>query len=295
MSSVEELGNQAYQKAVFGDFKGAVSILDKAITKFPRDARLYNNRCYCYFRLQDYKRALSEAEYMTREFTTYSKGYFRKAEIYIELKKYTEAETVLNEILKLDPECEEAKFQLSEVQIMLLCKNGKYSVHDAIRALQLNEYNTSQAKRFLEIGGLNGANSYNKNDIYYSDEEIDEPSTSGAAAKVVEANEYDPYTDPSNPFDSSSIWVGNVTKKITQEKLKPIFSKYGKIKGEIIVQHQNFCAFVNYTESKMAALAMKKFPQNFPMEDTALVIRYPDNAKSNHMMLRGKKNGIKIK
>lgn len=45
----------------------------------------------------------------------------------------------------------------------------------------------------------------------------------------------------------------------------------------------------------MAALAMKKFPQNFPMEDTALVIRYPDNAKSNHMMLRGKKNGIKIK
>lgn len=50
---------------------------------------------------------------------------------------------MLNEILKLDPECEEAKFQLSEVQIMLLCKNGKYSVHDAIRALQLNEYNTS--------------------------------------------------------------------------------------------------------------------------------------------------------
>ncbi|KAG8287482.1 hypothetical protein J6590_036350 [Homalodisca vitripennis] len=39
-----------------------------------------------------------------------------------------------------------------------------------------------QAKAFLEVGGLNGANSYDKNDIYYSDEEVEEPSTSTAAA-----------------------------------------------------------------------------------------------------------------
>jgi len=295
MGTVEELGNQAYQKALFQDFKGAIAILDKAIAKYPRDPRLYNNRCYCYFRLKEFKSALSEAEYMIKEFPSYPKGYFRKAEVFIELKKYREAELVLHEILKLDPKCQEARFHLSEVQIMLLCNNGKFSVHDAIRALQLTNYNTAQAKQFLEVGGLKGANSYDKSDIYYSDEETDEPSISGAIAKSTEETEYDPYTDPNNPFNCNSIWVGNVTKKITQEKLKPLFSKYGKIKGEIIVQHQNYCAFVNYTDAKMAATAMKKFPQNLPMEDTTLVIRYPDNAKSSNMMFGGKKNGIKIK
>lgn len=56
MSTLEELGSQAYQKALWNDFKGAIAILDKAISKYPHDARLYNNRCYCYSRLKDYKR-----------------------------------------------------------------------------------------------------------------------------------------------------------------------------------------------------------------------------------------------
>uniref|UniRef100_A0A1B6F632 RRM domain-containing protein n=1 Tax=Cuerna arida TaxID=1464854 RepID=A0A1B6F632_9HEMI len=296
MSTLEELGNQAYQKALWNDFKGAITILDKAIAKYPRDPRLYNNRCYSYCRLKDYKSALSEAEFMVKEFPSFSKGYYRKAEILIEMKRYIEAELVLHEILKLEPNCQEAKFLLSEVQLMLLCSGGKYSVHDSIRALQLTNFNTEQAKAFLEVGGMKGANSYDKNDIYYSDEELEEPSTSSApVAKVTtEEGEYDPYVDPSNPFKSNSIWVGNVTKKITEDSIKPIFSKFGKIKS-IIVQHQNFCAFVNYMEPSMAANAMKKFQQNYPVADTVLVIRYPDNAKANAMMFGNKKNGIKIK
>ncbi|KAG8287481.1 hypothetical protein J6590_091495 [Homalodisca vitripennis] len=99
---------------------------------------------------------------------------------------------------------------------------------------------------------------------------------------------------PSNPFKSNSIWVGNVTKSITEDLIKPLFSKFGKIKS-IIVQHQNFCAFVNYMEPSMAANAMKKFHQHYPIADTFLVIRYPDNAKANAMMFGNKKNGIKIK
>ncbi|XP_046667240.1 uncharacterized protein LOC124358985 isoform X2 [Homalodisca vitripennis] len=265
--------------------------------------------------------ALSEAEFMVKEFPSFSKGYYRKAEILIEMKRYIEAELVLNEILKLEPDCQEAKFLLSEVQIMLLCGGGRYSVHDSIRALKLTNFNAEQAKAFLEVGGLNGANSYDKNDIYYSDEEVEEPSTSTAAAAAAvlakpqavvtkpqavvtkpqavvvtptEEGEYDPYVDPSNPFKSNSIWVGNVTKSITEDLIKPLFSKFGKIKS-IIVQHQNFCAFVNYMEPSMAANAMKKFHQHYPIADTFLVIRYPDNAKANAMMFGNKKNGIKIK
>lgn len=67
--------------------------------------------------------------------------------------------------------------------------------------------------------------------------------------------------------------------------------RYGKIKS-IVVQHQNFCAFVNYMDHQGATLAMKKFPQNMAMEDTNLVIRFPDNA-SNKGATLGKKSAKK--
>ncbi|KAG8287484.1 hypothetical protein J6590_036352 [Homalodisca vitripennis] len=60
MNTLVELGNQAYQKALWNDFKGAITILDKAIAKYPRDPRLYNNRCYSYCRLKDFKRSVEK-------------------------------------------------------------------------------------------------------------------------------------------------------------------------------------------------------------------------------------------
>lgn len=56
MSTLEEIGNQAYQKAMWNDFKGAIALLDKAIKRWPKDARLYNNRSYCHCKLKDYKK-----------------------------------------------------------------------------------------------------------------------------------------------------------------------------------------------------------------------------------------------
>lgn len=56
MSTLEEMGNQAYQKALWNDYKGSIAILNKAIIKYPHDPRLYNNRCFCYLRIKDYKK-----------------------------------------------------------------------------------------------------------------------------------------------------------------------------------------------------------------------------------------------
>lgn len=56
MSTLDEMGNQAYQKAMWNDFRGAITLLDTAIKRYPRDVRLYNNRSYCYFKLKDYKK-----------------------------------------------------------------------------------------------------------------------------------------------------------------------------------------------------------------------------------------------
>lgn len=299
MSTVEELGNQAYKKALFQDFQGAISILDRAISKFPCDPRLYNNRSYCYFKLKDYKNALTDAEFMVNKFPSYSKSYYRKAEALIELGKCKEAELALRECLQLEPKCEEVRFLLSEVQITILCSTGEYWVQDAVRALKLTDHDTAKAAQFLKVGGRKGTNSYSASEIYQSDEEVDAQSTSAFSNSARSTNdpEYDPYTDPSNPLNCCSIWVGNVTKRVTIDRLKAIFGKYGKFKGDIIV-HQNSCAFVNYTDPRMAATAMKKFPQHYPVEDTFLVIRYPlNNTKVNHtnLVTSGKKSCIKIR
>lgn len=61
--------------------------------------------------------------------------------------------------------------------------------------------------------------------------------------------------------------------------LKNFGFRYGKIKS-IIVQQQNSCAFVNYTNPTMAATAMVNFPRKMPVEDTFLIIRFPENVKA---------------
>ncbi|XP_023676358.1 uncharacterized protein [Paramormyrops kingsleyae] len=55
-------------------------------------------------------------------------------------------------------------------------------------------------------------------------------------------------------------------------------SGFGEIES-IRVLHERFCAFVNFRNSNMAALAMEKL-QGVEIEDTKLVIRYPDRQRA---------------
>lgn len=262
MGSVDDLGHLSYQKAVWDDYQGAIDILNIAISKFPNDARLYNNRCYCYCHLRDFKRALQDADYLVKAFPKYIKSHYRRGEVFYLLRNYEEAETEFKEVLLNHPTCEEAKYRVKECQLLQVQQVGCHRFV-AMKALQMTG-GTYQAKQLLE----SGASKYiaNEEEIYYSDEEVS-PDT--------ETYTGDPYTDPRNLMNSKTLWVGNVTKKVTEEKLKRIFKQYGQILS-IVVQYKNFCAFVNYTSPEMASNAMQKFEQNTPVGDTKLVIRFPD-------------------
>jgi tetratricopeptide (TPR) repeat protein len=56
MDSLEELGRKAYHKQIFGDYKGAITIYNTAIKKYPKDSRLLNNRCLCYIEMKEFKK-----------------------------------------------------------------------------------------------------------------------------------------------------------------------------------------------------------------------------------------------
>ncbi|XP_075210985.1 uncharacterized protein LOC142318298 isoform X2 [Lycorma delicatula] len=286
--SLEDMGKQAYQKANWNDFKGAIEILNKAIKKFPKDARLYNNRSYCYCKLKEYNKSLEDANIMINLFPNYTKSYYRKGEALVGLNKLSEAENCFKKVLALDSSCDEARGQLLDVQLKLLCMDDRYSRREAEKALKLSDYNRKEAEHILSTS--NSSFGYTEPDIYYSDEEIMEEACV-VYNKLKGDIVGDPYRNPSNPFHCASIWVGNVTKCITEDVLKPIFSKYGKVKN-IVVQHQHYCAFVNYFEPSMASKAMKLFPPEGKfVKDTNIVIRYPDSAIKNNLCL--KKNGIK--
>lgn len=266
MSTAEELGDLSYQKANWNDFQGAIDVLNTAVSKFPHDARLYNNRCYCYCRLKDFNNALKDANHMVKFFPNYIKSHYRRGDVLFGLKDYVEAENEFRKVLALDPDCEEAKTQLLECQIQQVQEVGCYRFV-ALEALQMTS-GVYQAKQFIESGGAKYI--ANEVEIYFSDEEVLETTPPGSESAA------DPYTDPRNLMNSKTLWVGNITKNVTEEMLKHIFKQYGQVKS-IVLQHKKYCAFVNYTSPTMATNAMRRFEQNTPIADTKLIIRFPDN------------------
>ncbi|XP_022202331.2 uncharacterized protein LOC111059040 [Nilaparvata lugens] len=272
--SLEDLGQQAYQRAeVFGDHKGAVEILNKAIGKYPDDERLYNNRSCGYLKLGLFEQALADATYMVRKFPNNVKSHFRRGEALLSMKKPMEAEKCFQEARRLDPKNEEILQKLRDVQTdRLKCFNGKqWHIWHVHKAIALAEFDMKIAAHLLENGAVESEADF---EIYYSDEEEEVPSKP-PTRYVTRPN--DPLSDPRNIYNSPSVWIGNVTTKYTEAHLRKVFSEYGKIKS-LFLQHKNFCCFVNYFEPAMATKAMKAF-QSEKCPDKNLIVKFPDSAK----------------
>ncbi|PSN52404.1 hypothetical protein C0J52_03153 [Blattella germanica] len=281
MDNLEDLGIKAYQKHVWGDYEGALAIYNVAIQKYPRDSRLLNNRCCCYMELKEFESAMEDAENMIRLFPLNSKSYYRKGEILFYLKRYIEAEEAFRKVLTMQPDCEDARQQLLEAQVMQLCKSG-YDKNQALKALRLTLSDTSpianveDARNILKFGAINYKAEDSETDyVYYSD---DEDSSKNVITTHEKVN--DPLMDPSNPLKSNSLWVGNITEQVTEKKMKEMFSKYGKILS-IYVYHFNYCAFINYTDHVAPGKAMKAL-QGASLDGKKILIKFPDSATQSH-------------
>lgn len=278
MDSLEELGRKAYQKQIWGDYIGAITIYTTAIKKYPKDPRPLNNRCLCYIEMKDFKKAMEDAELMIRLFPKHTKSYYRKGEILAALKRYIEAEESYSKVLSLDPKCEEAKRALLDVQAMQLCALG-YKKEHALKALNLtidsNTHcaNVEDAENILKYGTseiFSQGSSVDDDVVYYSDDEN--------ACNIIkqDSSEYDPLTDPSNPLKSCSLWVGFITELVTKKELEDLFSKYGKILS-VYIYVATHCAFINYTDHIAPGKAMKALQGKF-IGGKNILIKFPDSA-----------------
>ncbi|GLH04285.1 Protein split ends [Gryllus bimaculatus] len=265
MDGIEEIGKKAYQKQMWGAYEEAITLYSDAIKRHSNDARLLNNRCMCYLELKDYKRAMDDAENMILLFPQNKKSYFRKGEVLMNMEKYSQAEEAFKLVLKLEPRCEEAIRHILEVQTLELSKQTKYTKKNIIRALRMTN-DVEQAEKLLKSGKFNAIMQELDEAVYYSEEEDDKSE-----------NEYDVFLDPSNPLGSTSLWVGNLTKEVTEQTLKNLFGKYGRLKS---LKSNGQYAFINYFDAVGPAKAMKNL-QGTIVGSKNIIIKFPDSSKKS--------------
>lgn len=236
-ASLTEKGIKLVQE---GQYAQAASMFTEAIKCDPKDYRFFGNRSYCYYCLEQYPQALADAERSIQLAPDWPKGYFRKGSALMGMKRYSEAEKAMEQVLKLDKDCEEAVNNLFNCKVLQLMELGFEEVQSV---LLLDRFSTVQ-------GVL----------AYYSE-----------AAKAAGSTDSS-VVQPGTPCQS--LWVGNVTTELTEKHLRDLFKMYGEIES-IRVLHERFCAFVNFRDASMAARAMEKL-NGHCIENTRLVVRYPD-------------------
>lgn len=130
---MDELGTSACILATFGRHKEAIETINIALWKYPNDKRLYNNRCSSFIQLREFDKALADAEYLTKNFPDFVKGYVRKAEVLTSLKRYQEAEKVYRKTLDL-VEDEEIHLRYLQVQLFQIINSG-FDAYSSYKAL----------------------------------------------------------------------------------------------------------------------------------------------------------------
>ncbi|KAJ8404916.1 hypothetical protein AAFF_G00333030 [Aldrovandia affinis] len=221
-----------------GQYSEAVSKFTEAIRYNPNDYRFFGNRSYCYACLDQYASALSDAERSIQLAPDWPKGYFRKGSALMGMKRYREAEKAMEQVLRLDKDCEEARNDLFNCRVLQLMELG---FDEPQSVLLLEKFTTVQAVL--------------------------------SSPEVAKVEDLDPLQDQSGT-PCPSLWVGNVTVDLTEKQLRDLFKTCGEI-DSIRVLHASFCAFVNFKNTNMAARALETL-QGKEIEKTRLVIRYPD-------------------
>uniref|UniRef100_A0A3B4B0W6 Uncharacterized protein n=1 Tax=Periophthalmus magnuspinnatus TaxID=409849 RepID=A0A3B4B0W6_9GOBI len=106
--------------AAAGDYKMAVKYFTDAIKYNPTEYRLFGNRAFCFERMQEYEKSLSDAQLSLSMSPGWVRGLFRKGRALAGLKRYEEAACAFMEIIELNGSSPEAAQELMNVQISQL-------------------------------------------------------------------------------------------------------------------------------------------------------------------------------
>jgi len=118
-------GNELFKQ---GKYPEAIAKYEEAMKRDPKAHLPYSNRAACYQKLMEWQLALKDAEKCVEMEPSFVKGWSRKASIHVYLKEFHKALDAYNEILKIEPENEEAKAQIEHVLQMVNQSNASGEV-----------------------------------------------------------------------------------------------------------------------------------------------------------------------
>jgi len=93
-------GNQFFAA---GDYVKAVAAYNKAIKADPENGVLYSNRAAAFIHLQKEVKAIKDADQAIALKPDWAKGYFRKGNALVALRRWDEAIEVLTKSLEIEP------------------------------------------------------------------------------------------------------------------------------------------------------------------------------------------------
>jgi tetratricopeptide (TPR) repeat protein len=111
--ALKEEGNEYYKK---GDAKSGIDYLSRAIALHPTNKVYYSNRVLMYLKIKDYGKALEDCQKI-RELdpvSRYIKGHYVRGLVLYNMKKYKNAASAFQTVIKINPSFKEAIKRLDE-------------------------------------------------------------------------------------------------------------------------------------------------------------------------------------
>ncbi|KAK3554412.1 hypothetical protein QTP70_023054 [Hemibagrus guttatus] len=257
------LGNKYAQT---GNLDMAVKYFTDAIKHNPQEAKLFGNRSFCYEKMQQYEKALIDADIALSLNHSWIKGLYRKGKALVGLKRYYEACLTYKEVLKLDSSCTDAAQELMRVQIMQLMDMG-YTREQSSNALIIH----GTVEKALEaLSGLHGNMAAVEERVFPERN----PQPAKVPLRTVSQNPPKVNTAVSPAPELFPVWVGDLVPALTELRLNELFSNFGPVHSARLLSTRR-CAFINYTNKEHSERAIKEM-HGFRIAGTCLAVRYPD-------------------
>jgi len=106
-------GNQAFQK---GNNQEAIKCYSKAVEIDPKNHVYYTNRATAYANIEDWEKCLSDSDKAVSLKPDWVKGYFRKGQALVGLKRYEEGYQAYRRAVDLDPKNEDITARMKEAE-----------------------------------------------------------------------------------------------------------------------------------------------------------------------------------
>nr|XP_023687199.1 uncharacterized protein LOC111853954 isoform X1 [Paramormyrops kingsleyae] len=273
-----QLANAANSLAGIGDYVQAVKYFTDAIKFNPKEYRLFGNRSFCYEKMQQYDKSLTDAEISLTMNPNWIKGFYRKGRALTGLKRYGEALLVFKEVLKQDSSSSDAAQELMKVQIMQLMEMG-FSREQSTNALIIHGTVEKALEVLSSIPDIIKTCQPVEEEWVVNERKKASPVPKNVAVAKANSAAKMASSRGQGQVELFPVWVGNLSTSITESTLMGLFSSAGEIHNIKLLPNRR-CAFVNYTKKESCDEAIRKL-HAMAVEGIQLTVRYPDRIHSH--------------